>query len=153
MDRVRRNYRLKRLERLAYHCVACKEACTGDVEVVALQERGRRADAPANPRRDSQLRGEGSMEVHGVGPVHGPQNIEPAHRSEAPDAIGPIEPQDEIEISAEAQALHSVSETPEMRAARLERIRQQIEAGEYDTTERLAAAVDAMLRRGVDLDL
>ncbi len=93
------------------------------------------------------------MEVHGIGPLHGPQGVEHVQGTEATESVGSIEPQDEVEISAEAQALQSVAETPEMRAERIEHIRQQIAAGEYETTERLAAAVDAMLRRGLDLDI
>ena len=52
---------------------------------------------------------------------------------------------DQLDISREAQYLMHVQGAPEIRAERVAEIRSQIQAGRYESTEKLHAAVDRLL--------
>ncbi len=84
--------------------------------------------------------------VQGSGPVRaaGPAGAAPAN-SAVPAAPSPLtSPKDELEISAAGQMLDRLSDSPEVRAERIAQIKEAIENGEYDTDEKLEAALSRM---------
>jgi negative regulator of flagellin synthesis FlgM len=88
------------------------------------------------------------MQVYGPAHLHGAQPVGPPHsartpKPSAPDAGGPI--QDELHISDEARLLEKVRDLPEVRQERIDRIRQQIAAGTYETEEKLRIALGRLL--------
>jgi negative regulator of flagellin synthesis FlgM len=88
------------------------------------------------------------MEISGVGPVHGPHSINPAHlnRSRACEGMSALNlPCDEVEISPMARMLEQVHSLPDVRASRVAALREAIDAGSYDTHERLSLALDRMI--------
>jgi len=93
--------------------------------------------------------------VQGSGPVRsaGPTGTAPASPA-ASNAQSPFtSPKDELEISAAGQMLDRLSESPDVRAERIAQIKEAIENGEYDTDEKLEAALSRMFEvHGLDLD-
>lgn len=57
----------------------------------------------------------------------------------------PLSPRDEVEISSAGDMLERLNQSSEIRAERLAQIRAAIEAGEYETPEKLEAALQKML--------
>lgn len=99
------------------------------------------------------------MDVSGLGPVQGSGPARPANPlASSPSAPGaahsPIpSPRDELEISAAGQMLDRLSDSPEVRAERIAQIKEAIENGDYDTDEKLEAALERMFEvHGFDLD-
>jgi len=76
--------------------------------------------------------------IHAARSAYGPQA---AGRPE-PTPPSQLNPVDELQLSAEAQ---TASETGEARAAKLAGIKAEIQAGTYDTPERMEAALDRFL--------
>ena len=92
--------------------------------------------------------GRADMEVTGPGSVSSSFPIQqPRSASDRPAAVPqpPSTPQDELEISDVAKKLEALAESGELRQARLAQIKAAIEAGEYETPEKLEAAVDRLL--------
>lgn len=91
------------------------------------------------------------MEVHGPHSVHGPHAPRPVESTGVDRVEGgrsPLEiPADEVSISPAARMLEQIANDPEMRAERISQIRMAIEAGEYETPEKLRIALDRMLAR------
>jgi hypothetical protein len=58
---------------------------------------------------------------------------------------GPVSPKDELEISAVGKLLDDASRTPGIREQRLADIKAAIEAGTYDTPEKLELALNRMV--------
>jgi anti-sigma28 factor (negative regulator of flagellin synthesis) len=102
----------------------------------------------------SQLR-EANMDVSGIGSASGATPVRAAS-SIASQPVAPSSvtaPQDELEISSAGKMLDRLSETPEVRAERLARIKEAIENGVYDTDEKLEAALSRMFNSlGIDLN-
>ena len=103
------------------------------------------------------------MDVSGMGPVHGsgpvrsaiptgsPAPANPTAPSQAPSSFS--SPKDELEISSAGQMLDRLSESPEVRAERIAQIKEAIDNGEYDTDDKLEAALSRMFEvHGLDLD-
>lgn len=90
------------------------------------------------------------MDITGPGSVQGAFPVRPAERAKAmPEAARPSGPQparDELEISAAGRAIDNVNQSSELRAARLAQIKADIEAGVYETPDKLEAALDRMFR-------
>jgi len=87
------------------------------------------------------------MEVHGPGGLNGPGRIE-IHRIQAqrPQEIqvsGHVG--DRAEISEVARLLNKLAAVPDVRMDRVAELRQLIAAGQYETPERIAGAVDKIL--------
>ena len=84
------------------------------------------------------------MEVQGPGSIQRPiptgpaRSAAPAAAPAAPAATGP---NDAVEISSAGQLLDKLSKSPEVRAERLAQIKAAIEAGHYDTDDKLEAAL------------
>lgn len=89
------------------------------------------------------------MEVTGPGSVQSAFPVKPSVRPMEP--TGPtaepktLAPRDEVAISAAGMMLEKLHESPELRAARLAEIKAAIEAGTYETPEKLEAALSRML--------
>ncbi len=88
------------------------------------------------------------MQINGPGPVQGPQSIQGTNRTHQAQAT-PSRPHfleaDQLDISHEADFLSRVRELPEIRADRVADIKAQIEAGTYETEQKLDVAVDRLL--------
>jgi negative regulator of flagellin synthesis FlgM len=90
------------------------------------------------------------MEVRGLGsvstsaPVGRSQSAGPASE---PAPVAPESPRDEVEISSVGKMLDDASRTPGIREQRLARIKAAIEAGTYETPEKLELALNRMLEQ------
>ena len=91
-----------------------------------------------------------SMEVRGpnsvgaASPVH---RTTPATAAEPAAPVGPTAPRDEVEISAAGRMLDDASRLGGVREQRLAEIKAAIEAGTYETPEKLQVAIERMLDR------
>jgi negative regulator of flagellin synthesis FlgM len=88
------------------------------------------------------------MEVRGLGSIGASAPIgrtAPSSASEKPAAATPAAPRDEVEISSLGRMLDDASRTPGVREQRLAQIKAAIEAGTYETPEKLQLALDRML--------
>ena len=88
------------------------------------------------------------MHIYGPAHLHGAQRIGPPHSSRvsqpvAPNQGSPIN--DELDISDAARLMEQVDRIPDIRQDRVESIRAQIEAGTYETDEKLEVALDRLL--------
>ncbi len=87
------------------------------------------------------------MEIHTTGGISGPDPIQPnrfaagkIHKPESHPA-----PADRAEISDRARFLALLRDVPPIRKEKVEALRAMIEAGEYETPERIDGAVDKLL--------
>ena len=91
------------------------------------------------------------MEINGLGHIDGPQPIRAPHRAEAIQPQSPtesVQEMDQVDISPEAEMLSMVdrvNDLPEIRTDRVAEIRAQIEAGTYETDEKLDVALGRFL--------
>ncbi len=94
------------------------------------------------------------MDVNGPGAIQGSFPIrpsQPATEVARPAETKPIATNDEVEISPAGKMLEELSNSGEVRAERLAQIKAAIESGDYETPEKLQAAVSKMLREiGLD---
>ncbi|MFG0333520.1 MAG: flagellar biosynthesis anti-sigma factor FlgM [Maioricimonas sp. JB049] len=79
----------------------------------------------------------------------GPGPVQPSHLNSAdstpPADFGGLEiPEDEVDISSAARLLDQLND-PQVRAARLAEIKAAIDAGTYETEDKLEAALDKLL--------
>jgi anti-sigma28 factor (negative regulator of flagellin synthesis) len=86
----------------------------------------------------------GAHAVGGAGAIRPVQLAKPASVNAAPPS-GVQVPQDQVLISDAARSLSAAQMDPQVRAARLAEIKTAIEAGTYDTPQRLEAAIDKMI--------
>jgi negative regulator of flagellin synthesis FlgM len=88
------------------------------------------------------------MQIHGVSHLHGAQSIHGPHRTSAASSTSPTDSWvgvDELDISQEADLVSRVHDLPEIRADRVQHIRSEIDAGGYDTQDKLEIAVGRLL--------
>lgn len=94
------------------------------------------------------------MDVQGPGSIPGNvplKPIEPASQVRPASDVAPtsetkpVGRSDEVEISPAGKMLDQLHQTSALRADRLDQIRAAIEAGEYETPEKLEAAVEKLL--------
>lgn len=88
------------------------------------------------------------MEIYGPSHVHGPQSIKAAQRLQATqqtEVNSDNAPLDRVDISAEADFVSQVHDLPDVRAERVADIRAEIDAGVYETDEKLDVAVGRLL--------
>ena len=88
------------------------------------------------------------MQIHGPTQVHGAQSVNAPHRTQAPRSAartGHVAGADQLDISREADMISRVREVPDIRADRVAEIRAAIEAGTYETPEKLDIAVGRLL--------
>ncbi|MCU0960298.1 MAG: flagellar biosynthesis anti-sigma factor FlgM [Pirellulaceae bacterium] len=88
------------------------------------------------------------MQIHGPAHVHGPQPVNAPHRPVAAAASAPSSYAagvDQLDISREADLASRIRDIPEMRSERVAAIRSAIEAGTYETPDKLEIAVGRLL--------
>ena len=84
--------------------------------------------------------------VGGIHPALGPKPVEPANSVVSSQAAGnPPGVSDVVEISTAANLAAKVHELPAVRADLVARAKAEIEAGTYETPERIDVAVDRLL--------
>jgi anti-sigma28 factor (negative regulator of flagellin synthesis) len=89
-----------------------------------------------------------TMQIHGPSNVHGAQPINAPHRSSAPQATPQTDgfaTVDQLDISREADMASRLQDIPDIRTERVAAIRAQIEAGTYETEDKLDSAVSRLL--------
>ena len=89
-----------------------------------------------------------TMQIQGPMSLHGPHAINAPHRSKAAhpaEASKPAVPTDQLDISREAELVSQMRDVPDIRADKVAQIRAQIEAGTYETDEKLDIALDHLL--------
>ena len=89
------------------------------------------------------------MQINGPGQIHGPQSVHAPHRvqaSETPAAETSFFGEaDQVDISQQADLISRVRELPDVRAERVAQIRAAIDAGRYETLDKLDLALDRLL--------
>ena len=88
------------------------------------------------------------MQIHGPAHVHGAQPINAPHRAAAQQPSPQPEPfstVDQLDISREGDLISRIRDVPDVRGDRVQAIRAQIEAGVYETDDKLDAALDRLL--------
>jgi negative regulator of flagellin synthesis FlgM len=88
------------------------------------------------------------MQIQGTAHIHTAQSINAPHRLAAPQSTPANEgfsPVDQLEISPAAELASRIHDVPGIRADRVAAIRAQIEAGTYETDEKLDMAVSRLL--------
>jgi len=87
--------------------------------------------------------------------VNGPSPIRPATPVQPAQQAGPVqettqseavEPQDGVEISPAARMLEELDAASDLHQARLDRIKEEIRAGAYETPEKLESALWNLLK-------
>ncbi len=90
------------------------------------------------------------MEVRGLSSASPLSPISRPDSTPGPEkgqAVGPTTPKDEVEISAVGKMLDDASRTPGVREQRLAEIKAAIEAGTYETPEKLELAIHRMIEQ------
>ena len=90
------------------------------------------------------------MAVNGPGSVQNSFPIKPTQSTSTPPVqksteTKPIATNDELEISSTGKMLEHLNQSSEVRAERLAQIEAAIEAGEYETPEKLEIALKKMI--------
>ena len=90
------------------------------------------------------------MAVNGPGSVQNSFPIKPTQSISTPPVpksaeTKPIATNDELEISSTGKMLEHLNQSPEVRAERLAQIKAAIDAGEYETPEKLEIALKKMI--------
>ena len=90
------------------------------------------------------------MQIQGPAHLHGPQPINAPHRTNTPRPAQPtgdanLSGTDQVDISQEANLASRIRDLPEIRHDLVARIRGEIEAGSYETDEKLDTAVTRLL--------
>ena len=71
--------------------------------------------------------------------------LRPGPQARNPVSRGTASPQDRVEISELANVMGRLRSMPEVRRTLVERIRAEIEAGGYETPERINGTIEAVL--------
>ncbi|MCA9240667.1 MAG: flagellar biosynthesis anti-sigma factor FlgM [Planctomycetales bacterium] len=84
------------------------------------------------------------MQIHGASHVHGPHNLSGPHAPRSAQGAPATRTQsvDQLDISPEAAA---ASQSGDVRADLVARIKGQIAAGTYETSDKLNGALDRLL--------
>ena len=88
------------------------------------------------------------MKINGPGHIDGAQPIRAPHRTQAAEKSTSVDSfygMDQVDISPEAEFVSQIHDLPDIRADRVADIRAQIEAGIYETDEKLDMAVGRLL--------
>jgi negative regulator of flagellin synthesis FlgM len=84
----------------------------------------------------------GPSQLHGTQSIGAPHSLRPAQPMSRPEAA---QIADEVNISEAARLVEQVQQMPDIRADRVDAVRQQIAAGTYETSDKLNAAVERLL--------
>lgn len=85
--------------------------------------------------------------INEAGGVQGPNPIQPQRTPSTQKAkpAAPAQASDRVEISPQARFLQKLHEVEPVRQDKIDAVRAQIEAGTYDTEDKLQIAVDKLL--------
>jgi len=92
------------------------------------------------------IREVGKMNIHGIASTVGPQSVEQVGAVNS--ASAPAEPSalnDVVEISTAAKLAAKIHEIPDIRADLVAQVKAQIEAGTYETPERIDATINRLM--------
>lgn len=116
--------------------------------VFRYDSRHEEGTTPSSLERINRQVGSADMEVQGPGSVQRPSPVQrslPTGTAKPASSAGatgiPTTPKDAVEISSAGQLLDKLSKSPEVRAERLAQIKAAIDSGNYDTDEKLEAAL------------
>ncbi len=96
----------------------------------------------------SRTSGSADMDVNGPGSIQSSFPIKPAQQNsevQKPAITKPVSTQDEVEISPAGKMLDTLHQSSELRAERLAQIKSEIDAGTYETPDKLEAALGELL--------
>jgi anti-sigma28 factor (negative regulator of flagellin synthesis) len=82
------------------------------------------------------------MQIYGPSHLHGPQGLQGPHWNRPTAPTASPQAADQVDISAAAEA---AMDAGDFRADLVARVRSEIAAGTYETTAKIASAVDRML--------
>ena len=89
------------------------------------------------------------MQINRPGHVHGPQSVNAPHRNQTQQPQTPTNSNltevDQLDISTEASMVSRARDLPEIRQDVVNRVKAEIEAGKYETDEKLDIALGRML--------
>lgn len=85
------------------------------------------------------------MQIYGPSHLHGPQGLQGPHWNRPAAPASSPQAADQVDISAAAEAAMSAGEAGDFRADLVARVRSEIAAGTYETTAKMASAVDRLL--------
>jgi negative regulator of flagellin synthesis FlgM len=115
--------------------------------VFRYDSRHEEGNTPSSLERTNRQVGSADMEVQGPGSVQRPSPVQrslPTGPAKPASSVGsgiPATPKDAVEISPTGQLLDKLSKSPEVRSERLAQIKEAIASGNYDTDEKLEAAL------------
>jgi negative regulator of flagellin synthesis FlgM len=84
----------------------------------------------------------GPAHLHGAQPVNSPHGVRASRPAAAPESLAGM---DQLDISREADLVSRAREVPGVRADRVAEIRAAIEAGVYETADKLDIALGRLL--------
>ena len=120
--------------------------------ILRYDDRHQEGNNPSSLERTTRQAGSADMEVQGPGSLQRSVPISPvksAGQSAAaakPQTPAVSKPKDAVEISSAGQLLDKLSKSPEVRAERLAQIKASIASGDYDSDEKLEAALMSLLQ-------
>lgn len=86
------------------------------------------------------------MNVNGINPIAGPQGIESIAGANPTAATnGPLVVHDVLDISTASQLAAKIHQLPDVRADLVAQVKAEIQAGTYETPERIEATVDKLM--------
>ena len=122
------------------------------VGFLRYDDRHQEGESPSSLERTARQVGSADMEVQGPGSLQRSVPItsvkptgQPAGAA-GPQTPAPSRPNDAVEISSAGQLLDKLSKSPEVRAERLAQIKASIASGEYDSDDKLEAAMMSLLQ-------
>ena len=120
--------------------------------ILRYDDRHQEGENPSSLERTARQAGSADMEVQGPGSLQRSVPISPVTSSgqsaagAKPQAPVPSKSSDAVEISSAGQLLDKLSKSPEVRAERLAQIKASIAAGDYDSDDKLEAALMNLLQ-------
>ena len=86
------------------------------------------------------------MDINGINPVSAPKAVQPAQPpAVAQSQTGPGWVADVVDISTASILAAQIHQNPGVRTDLVQRIKQEIEAGTYETQERIDVTVDKLM--------
>jgi flagellar biosynthesis anti-sigma factor FlgM len=122
------------------------------VAILRYDDRHQEGEIPSSLERTARQVGSADMEVQGPGSLQRSVPISPVETAgqtagaAKPQTPASAKPTDAVEISSAGQLLDKLSKSPEVRAERLAQIKASIASGDYDSDEKLEAALMNLLQ-------
>jgi len=89
------------------------------------------------------------MDVNGPSPIRSSTPIQPTQQTGSVQEMAQsdsVAPKDDVEISQAARMMEELDQASDLHQARLDRIKQDIKAGVYETPEKLESALWNLLK-------